>query len=125
GLLTSLGTTWIEGPFAGYESTDNIGAGEHFGLLEGFDTGYFYVNTSDLWHYAFPAVDRTWPHLADLVFADLADAMSAEDPRQRPVYRPGERRAILRADRLPHDMGALREDPFVQFNGYSMRDDPN
>lgn len=125
GLLASLGATWLRGTAPGHEPDGPLGAEEHFGLLEGFDTGYFYVNTSDLWHYGFPALTRTWPHLADLLFGDLSDALVAEDPRERPIYRLGESRAVLVADRLPHDMGAVHEDPFVRLNGYSMRDDPN
>src|SRR5690606_1884006 len=64
GLVTSLGTAWVHGD------------GEHFGLLEGFDDGYFYYDTADLWHYAFPALSLTWPRLADLVFADLGAGLT-------------------------------------------------
>lgn len=126
-LLTALGTIWVAGTHHGHAPPEPrlLGGSEHFGLLEGFDTGYFYVHTSDLWHYAFPAVTRTWPRLADLAFADLRDALTAEDPARRPIYRSGEERQLLAAGRLPHDMGAVWEDPFVRLNGYAMRDDPN
>jgi non-lysosomal glucosylceramidase len=127
GLVTALGTAWVDGTVPGHEPPADaaLERREHLGLLEGFDEGYFYYDTSDLWHYAFPAVSLTWPRLADVVFADLADALSAEVPQARPVYRVGEHRPLLLADNLPHDLGSAPEDPFVRLNGYVMRDDPN
>jgi non-lysosomal glucosylceramidase len=127
GLVTALGTAWVDGTAPGHEpSGDAVLTGrEHLGLLEGFDEGYFYYDTSDLWHYAFPAVSRSWPRLAELVFDDLTEALAAEVPTRRPVYRVGEPRPQLLADNLPHDLGSAPEDPFVRLNGYVMRDDPN
>jgi non-lysosomal glucosylceramidase len=127
GLVTALGTTWVDGPVPGHEPAADavLTRREHVGLLEGFDEGYFYYDTSDLWHYAFPAVSLSWPRLADVVFADLTDALAAEVAHQRPVYRVGEHRPLLLADNLPHDLGSAPEDPFVRLNGYVMRDDPN
>lgn len=118
-LVTSLGSAWVRG------AADGDATGEHLGVLEGFDEGYFYYDTADLWHYAFPAVGLAWPRLADLVFADLGRGLDAEVPALRPVYRPAEPRPLLVADRLPHDLGSAAEDPFVRLNGYAMRDDPN
>jgi non-lysosomal glucosylceramidase len=127
GLVTALGTAWVDGTVAGHEPPGDaaLTRREHLGLLEGFDEGYFYYDTSDLWHYAFPAVTSSWPRLADVVFADLTDALHAMVPKQRPVYRVGEHRPLLLADNLPHDLGSAPEDPFVRLNGYVMRDDPN
>ncbi|MQA02864.1 MAG: hypothetical protein GEV07_09130 [Streptosporangiales bacterium] len=113
-LVTSLGTAWVRDAQA-----------EHFGVLEGFDDGYFYYDTADLWHYAFPALALTWPRLADLVFADLGRTLDAAVETRRPVYRPAQPRQVLVADRMPHDLGCAAEDPFVRVNGYVMRDDPN
>lgn len=125
-LVTSLGTAWVEGTPEGHSPTSPTCPGaEHLGLLEGFDVGYFYYNTTDLWHYAFPAVTVNWPRLGDIVFADLAAAVEAEDPTERPIYRPAEQRPMLVSRKLPHDVGGPAEDPFVRVNGYSMRDDPN
>lgn len=125
GLVTSLGTVLVHGTSPGHEPEGPLRSKQHFGLLEGFDTGYFYLNTSDLWHYAFPAVTRNWPELADVLFDDLHDALEGTDSASRPIYRQNEHRPLLVAGRLPHDMGAVHEDPFVLLNGYSMRDDPN
>ncbi|MFC7404669.1 GH116 family glycosyl hydrolase [Georgenia alba] len=123
GLTTALGTAWVEG--ASPAADGPLERDEHLGLLEGFDDGYFYYDTTDLWHYAFPALTTAWPRLGDLVFADLEDALAASDLRERPVYRVAETRPMLHANRLPHDLGSAPEDPFVRLNGYVMRDDPN
>jgi non-lysosomal glucosylceramidase len=127
GLVTALGSAWVEGNPPGHEPPGAavLGGREHVGLLEGFDDGYFYYDTSDLWHYAFPALSLHWPRLADVVFTDLADALTAQEPGRRPVYRLGEHRPVLLSDNLPHDLGSAPEDPFVRLNGYVMRDDPN
>jgi uncharacterized protein (DUF608 family) len=97
----------------------------HFGLLEGLDTGYYYYNTLDLWVYAFPALSRNWPALADLVFDDFMASAAKHDPRKHMVYREGCLRNNLVAGKLPHDMGSPAEDPWIQLNGYVHRDDPN
>ncbi|AYY13601.1 hypothetical protein EF847_13740 [Actinobacteria bacterium YIM 96077] len=127
GLLGALGSAWVDGTLPGHEQPAHavLRQSEHLGVLEGFDEGYYYYNTSDLWHYAFPAVSLHWPRLAGVVFGDLADALAGEDARERPVYRVAENRPMLRAHTLPHDLGCAQEDPFVQLNGYVMRDDPN
>ncbi len=126
GLVTALGTSWVDGTAAGHEppQPSTLHRGEHLGLLEGLDDGYFYYDTTDLWHYAFPALSLTWPRLAGVVFDDLLDALAADVPETRPVYRVGEPRPMLPADKLPHDLGNPAEDPFVRLNGYVMRDDP-
>ncbi|HLR97601.1 MAG TPA: GH116 family glycosyl hydrolase [Jiangellaceae bacterium] len=127
GLVPALGSAWVEGTAPGHEPAQDavLSGREHVGLLEGFDEGYFYYNTSDLWHYAFPALTLHWPRLAEVIFADLADALAGADERTRPVYRVGAQRQMLQAHHLPHDMGSALEDPFVRLNGYVMRDDPN
>ncbi|WP_274423682.1 GH116 family glycosyl hydrolase [Chelativorans sp. YIM 93263] len=97
----------------------------HFGLLEGFDSGYYYYNTLDLWVYAAPALSLTYPRLAESVFQDFIDTIAMRDERQRIVYRTETMEPILVEGKLPHDLGAPPEDPFVRLNGYVMRDDPN
>lgn len=126
-LVTALGTAWIDGTAEGHKPGPGplTGRSEHLGLLEGFDEGYFYYNTADLWHYAFPALSQNWPRLADVVFADLADGLAGSDRTERPVYRLNTHRRVLEPLRLPHDLGSAAEDPFVRLNGYTMRDDPN
>lgn len=127
GLVTALGTAWVDGNPPGHEPPPGavLGGGEHLGLLEGFDEGYFYYDTSDLWHYAFPALSLGWPRLAEVVFTDLTDGLTAEVSESRPVYRVGGDRPLLAAHNLPHDLGSAQEDPFVRLNGYVMRDDPH
>ncbi|WP_147919101.1 GH116 family glycosyl hydrolase [Ruania zhangjianzhongii] len=126
-LVTALGTAWVDGTIDGHDPGLDalLRRREHLGLLEGFDEGYFYFNTADLWHYAFPALSQNWPRLADVVFADLADGLAGTDPTERPVYRLNTHRRTLEPLRLPHDVGSAAEDPFVRLNGYTMRDDPN
>lgn len=127
GLVTALGTAWVDGTPEGHEPAGGglLPGSEHLGLLEGFDEGYFYYDTSDLWHYAFPAVSLAWPRLSQVVFRDLLDALAGEVSDVRPVYRVGEERPVLLRRKLPHDLGSAAEDPFVAVNGYVMRDDPN
>ena len=126
-LVTALGTAWVDGVIPGHDPGPDalLQRSEHLGLLEGFDDGYFYYNTADLWHYAFPAISQNWPRLAEVVFADLADGLAGSDRVERPVYRLNTPRQALVPLRLPHDLGSAAEDPFVRVNGYTMRDDPN
>jgi uncharacterized protein (DUF608 family) len=98
---------------------------DHFAWLEGFDSGYFYYNTLDLFVYAFAGLDQLWPDLAQSVFEDYKDtaALAIDEPRM--VYRQGERVSRLAEGKLPHDLGSPSADPWVDLNGYVMRDDPN
>lgn len=98
---------------------------DHFGWLEGFDSGYFYYNTLDLFVYAFPALSLTWPDLAQSIFDDYLDTADLQLPEQRPIYRTGQHAPMLAEGKLPHDLGSPAEDPWVGLNGYVMRDDPN
>ncbi len=127
-FLTGGGTAWLSG-----EKEENdlvfpkprLDGGEHFGILEGFDTGYYYYNTFDLWIYAFPALTDAHPHLVSLVFDDYLRSISLIDDRKRPVYRLMECRSMLLENKIPHDVGNPMEDPWHELNGYTMRDDPN
>ena len=113
------------GPAVASFPEPRLGGGEHFALLEGYDNGYYYYSTIDLWVYAFPAFARTWPRLADLVFDDYLKSAAVSDPTPRIVYREMEEKQILRKNALPHDLGNPMEDPWHRLNGYTMRDDPN
>lgn len=127
-FLTGGGTAWIsrekEGNGLSFPEP-RLEGGEHFGLLEGYDTGYYYYNTFDLWIYAFPSLLDTYPHLVSLVFDDYLQSVSLKDDRKRPVYRLMECRSMLIEDKIPHDFGNPMEDPWHELNGYTMRDDPN
>ncbi len=117
------GTAWVSGAKGDVKPV--LGGGPHFALLEGFDTGYYYYNTFDLWVYAFPAFLSGWPNLAEGVFEDYLRAVDLQDERTRMIYRPAERRRVLTAGKIPHDLGSAMEDPWHDLNGYSWRDDPN
>jgi non-lysosomal glucosylceramidase len=123
GFLTAGGTAWLERPLEPVPTP--FRATGHFGLLEGFDSGYYYYNTLDLWLYAFPALTLTFPALAEQVFRDFLDTVEAEDARLRPIYRSETLAPMLVCGKLPHDLGSPAEDPWVRLNGYVMRDDPN
>lgn len=97
----------------------------HFGWLEGFDSGYFYYNTLDLYVYAFPALSNLWPDLAQSIFDDYLDTATLQQNDHRPIYRTGVLAPMLVGGKLPHDLGSPAEDPWVALNGYVMRDDPN
>jgi non-lysosomal glucosylceramidase len=122
-FVTGGGTALVSRPRGPAPSP--LSAPSHLGLLEGFDTGYFYYNTLDLWTYAFPALSLTWPDLAESVFRDYLDSIAAEDPNRRPIYRTETQAPMLAPGKLPHDLGTPAEDPWVRLNGYVMRDDPN
>jgi len=126
-FLMGGGTAWVSGTTLVEDTTADpvLGNGSHFALLEGFDTGYYYYNTFDLWVYAFPAFLSGWPGLAESVFEDYLRAVDLQDETTRIIYRPAERRQVLTAGKIPHDLGSAMEDPWHDLNGYSWRDDPN
>ncbi|MFP4637867.1 MAG: GH116 family glycosyl hydrolase [Spirochaetaceae bacterium] len=126
-LAGANGTAWVDGERSRPEglAAPRLGGGEHFAFLEGFDTGYYYYNTLDLWVYAFPALTLTWPGLAEGIFADYLRSLETPDERRRVVYRPAEERRMLAPGKAPHDLGCPMGDPWHELNGYTMRDDPN
>lgn len=125
GFLTGGGAAHLAGPVFPLGDQKSLHGPGHFALLEGIDSGYYYYNTLDLWIYAFPALSLTFPTLAETVFADFRDSISAVDHTKRPIYRSADCAPMLVAGKLPHDFGSPAEDPFVRLNGYVMRDDPN
>jgi len=144
-FLVAGGTAWVSGTAEhqrpgdlrqeqrgedqrGEERTEQeiaLGKGPHFALLEGFDTGYYYYNTFDLWVYAFPAFLAGWTSQAESVFEDYLRAVDLRDDSTRIIYRQAEERSVLKAGKIPHDLGSAMEDPWNALNGYSWRDDPN
>jgi len=125
-FLTGGGTSWTCGmvPVEGW-TRPTLGDGEHFGILEGYDDGYHYYNTFDLWIYAFPSLASTWPDVAKGVFDDYLRSAVSPDLTPRVVYRVMEDRPVLARGKIPHDIGVPMEDPWHLLNGYTMRDDPN
>lgn len=125
-FLSGGGTSWTGSMVPVPEWTNpTLGDGEHFGILEGYDDGYYYYNTFDLWVYAFPALASTWPELARGVFRDYLKSATSPDLTPRIVYRVMEERPVLARHKIPHDIGVPMEDPWHLLNGYTMRDDPN
>lgn len=91
-----------------------------FALLECPD--YPYYNTMDLWVYAAESVLKHWPQLAGLVIDNYANLVGKDDATVRKsIY--GDKRFVLQAaGAMPHDVGAPEEDPFIQANGYALKD---
>ena len=127
-LLNGGGSVWTSGERtqhgAGIEPP-LLGDREHAAILEGFDIGYYYYNTSDLWFYAWYGVYSFNPHLADLIFTDLLQSIPLEIDEKRIIYRTEKEGSILTEGKVPHDLGSPMEDPWNRLNGYQMRDDSN
>ena len=102
-----------------------LGNCEHFAFLEGFDIGYYYYNTSDLWYYAWYALYSFNKRLAKLVFDDFLTSITITLPRKRIIYRTAVEGVMLTPHKIPHDIGSPMEDPWGELNGYQMRDDSN
>ncbi len=121
-FLVAGGTAWVS---ATTDYKIRLKNKSHFALLEGFDTGYYYYNTFDLWVYAFPALLAGWPSLAESVFTDYLRTVDLYDDSTRIIYRQAEQRPVLKPGKIPHDIGSAMEDPWHDLNAYSWRDDPN
>jgi len=102
-----------------------LGSGEHAAILEGYDVGYYYYNTTDLWPYGWYAIYRWWPSFARNVFDDLLKTIPLELPEDRVYYRTETVAPLLVRGKLPHDVGSPMGDPWHRINGYQMRDDSN
>ncbi len=125
-FLSGGGSVWVnqEAKLSNLPAP-RLGNGEHFACLEGFDIGYYYYNTLDLWVYAFYAFSLNFPHIAETIFADYLAAASVKMPEMRMIYRDEQMRPMMEEGKLPHDFGAAPEDPWHDLNGYQMRDDCN
>ncbi len=127
-FINGGGSVWVERWAAELDpelDPPRLGAGEHCAVLEGYDIGYYYYNTSDLWPYAWYAVWRWWPSFARNVFGDLLSTVPLEIPERQMIYRSETMEPLLVAGKIPHDIGAVMEDPWHRLNGYQMRDDCN
>jgi len=125
-FIVGGGSVWVTKPVKGYEEENKtLKHTWHFGLLEGFDTGYYYYNTLDLWIYFFVAISENWPELSNNIFADFIASTNIHDKRKHMVYRTATLGENLLLKKLPHDMGSAPEDPWVSLNGYIHRDNPN
>lgn len=127
-FMNGGGSVWVERWAAELDpeiAPPRLGTGEHCALLEGYDIGYYYYNTSDLWPYAWYAVWRWWPSFARNVFSDLLRTVPLEIPDRQMIYRSETMEPLLIAGKIPHDIGAVMEDPWHRLNGYQMRDDCN
>lgn len=141
GFLTSGGSCWTwktaDAPTsqrADHQKPDaptsqradpRLGAGEHFAFLEGYDIGYYYYSTADLWFYAYPALTAAAPELGDLIFEDYVRSVKLTMPEERMIFRTETLAPRLAAGKIPHDIGSVMGDPWHDLNGYSLRDDPN
>ena len=120
------GAAWVarEHPRIGLEPP-LLGSGEHFSILEGFDTGYYFTTTLDLWPYAQPAFEANWPRLSELVLQDFLRIapMTLSNPR----FITGQGYFTVRkvANKLPHDLGSPAGDPWHQVNDYGSSRDTN
>lgn len=124
--LVSGGAVCISRPVEGWTKDNSVlGQHPHFGLLEGFDTGYYYYNTLDLWVYGFTAISLHWPELAEWGFQDYLASARLTETRQNMIYRDKKKMDNLVYGKLPHDLGGCAEDLFVRLNGYNFRDTPN
>ncbi len=102
-----------------------LGNCEHFAFLEGFDIGYYYYNTSDLWYYAWYGLSYFNKEMAQLVWNDYLNSIDLSLERKRIIYRTAVEGVMLTPHKIPHDIGSPMEDPWGELNGYQMRDDSN
>ncbi len=125
-FLLAGGTAYVSKMYSPESFTlPSLGDKEHFGILEGFDVGYHYYNTTDLWVYAFSALSRHFPSIAQSVFEDILQTVPLELSEKHMIYREAEMQPILVKGKIPHDMGSAPSDVWHDLNGYQMRDDSN
>lgn len=126
-FIVAGGTVWLRKNDENVTETESpiLHEEEFIGILEGFDTGYYYYNTLDLWVYAFIALSENWPKLSHYIFRDFLNSTKYADERRQLIYRTGTLERNLIDEKLPHDFGSAPQDPWYQTNGYTHRDDPN
>lgn len=125
--LIDGGTCWVDHQHASNELPEPVlGAGEHIALLEGFDKGYYYYSTYDLYPHAELSLIHNWPCLDTALIKDFIKALPLGQVDERPFYSPeGTCGARLTAGKIPHDIGAAPEDPWHVTNAYHWRIDSN
>lgn len=124
-FLLGGGTAFVREQVDKNSTMPRLGDKEHFGLLEGFDVGYHYYNTTDLWVYSFAALSRHFPEICDGVFDDVLETIPLTMPTEHMIYREAEMKPFLVYGKIPHDHGSAPSDPWHDLNGYQMRDDSN
>jgi non-lysosomal glucosylceramidase len=125
-FVVSGGTAWVakEHPRPGLKPP-LLGSGEHFSILEGFDTGYYFTSTFDLWPHAQPALEANWPRLSGLLLDDFLKVapMSVTEPRF--IVNTGEVTVRKVPHKIPHDVGCPSGDPWHLINEYNTARDSN
>jgi len=128
-FLLDGGTVWTyrQSEFSTPQSAaiPRLGTGEHFAILEGYDCGYYFYNTLDIWPHAFLPLSYFWPHLADIVNEDFLQSIMEEIPERRLVYKKNEFCQQLLKGKLPHDVGSPPGDPWHAINLYTFALDSN
>lgn len=125
-FLLDGGSFWVAGQHdAAGLPEPCLGAGPHYSVLEGFDIGYYYCTTFDLYpHAALPFV-LLWPQLGSLLLHDFYAAAPLELDDERICYKLSQRCLRLEANKVPHDIGAPPGDPWHVLNDYNLNLDSN
>lgn len=125
-FLVDGGTLWVAGEHDSRElPAPRLGSGEHFSILEGFDYGYYYLSTFDLWPYAMNVFLRLFPELNQLVMEDYIKSIPIEIKESRAFYKTLNDGCILVKDKIPHDIGQVIGDPWHKLNDYQLAIDSN
>jgi non-lysosomal glucosylceramidase len=119
-FVVSGGTAWVakERAKPGLEPA-LLGSGEHFSILEGFDTGYYFTSTFDLWPHAQPALEANWPHLAGLLLEDFLRIAPMTCAEPRLILNTGVVDMRKTPNKIPHDVGCPSGDPWHLVNEYN------
>lgn len=125
-FLIDGGSLWVSGQYSSENLPEPaLGDEEHFSLLEGYDIGYFYYSTFDLYPHAMPLIEKYWPHLSELIFRDFVKSIPMEVEEGRPFYQSGETGKMLEKNKIPHDIGSPAGDVWNVLNDYQYRVNAN
>ncbi|MBT4817098.1 MAG: hypothetical protein HON70_15455 [Lentisphaerae bacterium] len=125
-FLVDGGPFWLAGQAdsAGLPEP-RLGAGPHFSILEGYDSGYYFLSTFDLWPYAMLPVVTCWPELSRLLYEDFLRSIPIDVDEKRIFYKLGTEGTLLARDKIPHDVGSPPGDPWHELNDYQYANDSN
>lgn len=124
--VISGGTAWVSKQHSAAElEPPLLGDGEHFAILEGYENGYHFYNTFDLWPHAQAAFEANWPRLSELLLADYLRTLPLALEDQRLILGTGLRACRKVAFKVPHDLGAPPGDPWHILNEYNANRDSN
>lgn len=125
-FIADGGTVWLSGEHsASGLSAPRLGEGEHFSLLEGYDIGYFYYSTFDLYPHAMGLIEACWPAFGELLFEDFVRSIPVGMAEHRPYYHDASVGPVLVEGTIPHDIGSPPADPWHILNDYQYRVDSN